>query len=195
MKTQRKKERIKVSFSQAVNLIVPYVRKRVGEQARSLAFIAIYLLLFQILVLRVPLDHASAITAGLLCVIAGLTFFMEGLFLGIMPLGEAIGIKLPQKTNLLVILLFSFVLGFGATLAEPAIGILREAGLTVHPWNAPLLFLLFNKYPDYLVSSVGIGVGLAVITGSTQVPLQLVIKTIRRDFSDGTPGFFFLGFT
>ena len=159
------KERIKVSFSQGMNLLLPYIRKKVMEQTRSMAVIAIYLLLFQILILRVAIANASVITLGLLLVIMGLSFFMEGLFIGIMPLGEVIGIKLPQKSNLLVIMIFSFILGFGATLAEPAIGVLRAAGTSVKAWDAPLLYLLLNRYPGYLVGAVGIGVGLAVMAG------------------------------
>lgn len=85
--------------------------------------------------------------------------------LGLMPLGEVIGVKLPQKSKLPVILAFSFILGMGATFAEPAIGVLKAAGSSVKPWEAPLLFLLLNKYASYLVYAVGGGVGIAVMFG------------------------------
>ena len=60
-------------------------------------------------------------------------------------LGETCGIRLPQKTVLPVILLFAFILGLGATFAEPAIGVLKSAGSSVTPWDAPLLFLLLKN--------------------------------------------------
>jgi hypothetical protein len=90
---------------------------------------------------------------------------MEGLFLGLMPLGETIGLKLPQKSKLPGILLFSFILGIGVTLAEPAIGVLKAAGSAVTAWQAPLMFVILNKHSSWLVNSVGLGVGIAVLFG------------------------------
>lgn len=156
---------IKITFAQAFNLLVPYIKKRVGEQLKSVIFIIIYLMVFQTTVLRVSIEQASIIAIGLSLVVIGLTFFIEGLFLGIMPLGETIGIKLPRKTSVPAILLFSFILGVIATLAEPTIGILRAAGNSVKPWDTPLLFLFLNLHPLYLVMAVGIGVGIAVACG------------------------------
>ena len=46
-----------------------------------------------------------------------------------MPLGETLGIKLPRKTSVPNILIFAFILGIGATFAEPSIGVLRAAGI------------------------------------------------------------------
>ncbi|HOW51859.1 MAG TPA: DUF1538 domain-containing protein [bacterium] len=158
-------KRIKISFQQAIGLILPYIKSRVMEQVRSVWLIILYLVLFQILVLGIPILDASIITFGLIMVIVGLTFFMEGLLLGLMPLGELIGIKLPQRAGLAVILAFSLVLGFGVTLAEPAIGALKILGSAVKAWDAPLLFLLLNSHANYLVFAVGAGVGMAVVFG------------------------------
>jgi hypothetical protein len=146
-------------------MIFRYARKRMAEQIRSVWLIIVYLVLFQTIVLGIPVAGALVISAGLFLVIAGLAFFMEGLFLGLMPMGETIGIKLPQKSVTPVILIFSFILGIGVTFAEPAIGVLKIAGSSVKAWDAPLLFLLLNKFTGYLVWSIGIGVGLAVLFG------------------------------
>jgi hypothetical protein len=157
--------RIKISFSQAINLLVPYVKKRIGQQLKSVALIILYLLVFQTVVLRLSLAHASTIALGLGMVVVGLTFFIEGLFLGMMPLGETLGVKLPRKAGVPFILVFAFILGVGATLAEPSIGVLRAAGNSIKPWEAPLLFLMLNKYSSWLVIAVGVGVGIAVMCG------------------------------
>ena len=143
-------------------MLFPYVKNRVIEQLKSVSLIIIYLILFQSIVLQMGIVDASVIAVGLSLVIFGLTFFMEGLMLGLMPLGKVIGTKLPQKSKLPVILVFAFILGIGATFAEPAIGVLKAAGSSVKPWEAPLLFLLLNKFSNYLVYSVGAGVGIAV---------------------------------
>ncbi|MBU2055103.1 MAG: DUF1538 family protein [Proteobacteria bacterium] len=150
--------KIKVGFRQALRMLLPYVKDRVTAQIKAVALIIAYLILFQTLVLGIAVAHAAAIAAGLSLVIGGLAFFMEGLMLGLMPLGEVIGLKLPQKSRLPVILIFSFILGVGATFAEPAIGVLKAAGSSVKAWDAPLLFLLLNKHSDLLVYAVGIAV-------------------------------------
>lgn len=152
-------------FRQTCKLIYRYARKRFFEQLKVVSVIIPYLIFFQTMVLRIPLSDSALIAVGLVFVVLGLTFFMEGLVLGLMPLGEVIGVKLPQKSKLPAIVSFAFVLGLGATFAEPAIEALRAAGARVAAWNAPLLFLLLNRYADYLVYSVGIGVGVAVLFG------------------------------
>jgi hypothetical protein len=161
----RTTEKIQLSFNQKLGLLIPYVKKRITAQIKAVTLIVVYLMFFQTIVLDIPLHSAIVIVSGIAIVIIGLAFFMEGLFLGLMPLGETIGLKLPQKSKLPIILLFSFILGIGATYAEPAIGVLRATQSFVKAWNAPLLFLLLNKYADYLVYSVGVGVGIAVLFG------------------------------
>lgn len=154
-----------ISFKQKMELLGAYAKKRLMAQVRSVALIVLYLICFQTLVLKIPIVQASEIAAGIAVVIIGLAFFMEGLFWGLMPLGEIIGVKLPQKTRLPVILAFAFLVGVGATFAEPAIGILKDAGRFVLAWEAPLLYLLLNKQADLLVNAIGIGVGIAVMAG------------------------------
>ncbi|MBL7173026.1 MAG: DUF1538 family protein, partial [Desulfobacteraceae bacterium] len=156
---------VKITTNQKIGLLVPYVKKRITAQIQSIALIVIYLICFQTIVLNIAISDAAIVATGIAVVVLGLAFFMEGLFLGLMPLGEVIGVKLPQKTNLPVILTFAFILGLGATFAEPAIGILKTAGAYVKAWDAPLLFLVLNKYSNHLVYSVGVGVGIAVLFG------------------------------
>lgn len=165
LRVQQATGKVKVSFRQALGLLGPYVKQRVIEQIKSVALIILYLIFFQTLVLGLPIVDATVIAIGLALVIGGLTFFLEGLLLGLMPLGEVCGVQLPQKSKLPVILIFAFILGVGATFAEPAIGVLKAGGSSVTAWDAPLLFLLLNRYSGFLVNAVGVGVGLAVVFG------------------------------
>ncbi len=134
-------------------------------QISGIWFIVVYLLLFQILILKLPIVYAAMIAVGILIVAVGLMFFMEGLRLGLMPLGEVIGSVLPRNSAMPVILLFAFLLGIGATFAEPAIAVLKAAGSGVQAADAPLLYSLLNDFAGQLVSAVGVGVGLAVLLG------------------------------
>ncbi len=155
----------RLSWANSLRILYPYFAENFLEQVRSVWFIIAYLVLFQILVLGLPIVYASMIGVGILIVAVGLMFFMEGLRLGLMPLGETIGAVLPRNSPLPVILGFAFILGLGATFAEPAISVLKAAGSGVQPEQAPLLFSLLNDFAGQLVTAVGVGVGLAVLLG------------------------------
>ena len=99
-------------------------------------------------------------------VIIGLMFFMEGLKVGLMPFGEAIGTILPAKSKLPVVMTIAFILGIGVTFAEPAIGALKTAGSIVDVNKAPYLYAMLNNYSNVMVLVVGIGVGLAAVLGT-----------------------------
>ena len=156
---------VKITFTQGLKMVGPYARERFIDQIKSVWLIITYLILFQILVLGIPISEASTIALGIALVVVGLTFFMEGLVIGLMPLGNIVGVKLPQKQGIVVMLLFALGLGILATKAEPAIGVLKAAGGSVEAWRAPLLFLLLNKESSLLVDCVGLGVGIAVMFG------------------------------
>ncbi|MCH8156819.1 MAG: DUF1538 family protein, partial [Nitrospinae bacterium] len=147
-------------------LLTPYITVRLMNQIKAVVPLAAYLMLFQLLILRqTVLDH-WIITAGLFAVIVGLMLFMEGLKLGLMPFGEAIGHGLPKRSALWVVLLVTFLLGIGVTFAEPAIGALKTVGSIVDVTKAPYLYTLLNEWSGTLVLVVGVGVGLAAVLGT-----------------------------
>jgi len=149
----------------AYRVLEPYVSVRVIEQLRSVVPLALYLALFQLLILRTGVTDAGLISGGVIAVIFGLVFFMEGLKLGLMPFGESIGTVLPAKAALPVVMLVALLLGIGVTFAEPAIGALQAAGALVTAQQAPYLWALLNPWSGALVLCVGIGVGLAAVLG------------------------------
>ncbi len=157
-------------------MLLPYAKRKIFEQIKSVWVIVVYLVLFLRLVLQMPVMEASVIAVGLAVVVLGLAFFMEGILLGLMPLGEVIGLRLPQKRGLVTILGFALILGIGATFAEPAIGVLKSAGASVMAWRAPLLFLLLNKNASLMVYAVGAGVGVAVMFGMVRFMYGLSLK-------------------
>jgi hypothetical protein len=147
-------------------LLRPYVSTRFMEQVRAVVPLALYLALFQLLILRQLVDDSWLITAGLFAVIVGLMLFMEGLKLGLMPFGELIGHTLPRKSALPLVLVITLLLGIGVTFAEPAIGALKTAGQGVSPERAPILWLLLNPWTDAMVLVIGASVGLAAVLGT-----------------------------
>lgn len=163
--TKTSNQTVKLGALTTLTVLWPYLREKFLEQLSSIWFIVAYLVFFQVVMLRLPVVYATMIAAGIATVALGLMFFMEGLRLGLMPLGEAIGNVLPRKAGLVVILSFAFVVGVGATFAEPAIAVLKAAGSGVAPNQAPLLYSLLNDFSGQLVASVGLGVGVAVALG------------------------------
>ena len=87
--------RIRLRPIDAYRLIRPYVGERFSEQARAVIPLALYLVLFQLLILRQNVVDSWEIAAGLTPVILGLMLFMEGLKIGLMPFGETLGATLP----------------------------------------------------------------------------------------------------
>ena len=164
----QKPNRIKLSFSQAVELMAPYCGLRVLDQLKAVAPLAAYLMLFQLLVLRHPVDSALTLCFGLIAVVIGLAVFMEGLSTGLMPFGTIIGDNLPKKASMFVVLVIIGILGIGVTFAEPAIGALQAFGSSVDVTKAPYLYELLNNWALPLVLMVGAGVGLAAILGTVR---------------------------
>ena len=148
------------------HILEPYVSVRLKDQVKAVVPLAIYLVLFQVLILRQNVTDSWMIIGGLIAVIFGLMFFMEGLKVGLMPFGESIGTILPAKSTLPVVMIIAFLLGIGVTFAEPAIGALKTAGSIVDVHQAPYLYAMLNDWAGVMVLVVGIGVGLAAVLGT-----------------------------
>ena len=163
-------KKLQLTLQQKISILLSFSKDKVIEQIQCVWFIILYLIVFQVLILGLPIVYSLMIAAGIIIVIIGLAFFMEGLRLGLMPLGETLGSTLPRKKILGIpclptSLAFGFILGAFATFAEPAIGVLRAAGSGVDPTLAPLLWTILNTGAETLVYSVGVGVGIAVLLG------------------------------
>lgn len=161
-------KRLDITLQQSLALIGPYCYTRIMDQVKAVVPLAAYLILFQILILRHPIDSALMLGGGLVAVIVGLAIFMEGLNTGLMPFGAIIGDNLPKKASMTVVLIIIGMLGVGVTFAEPAIGALQAFGSSVDVNSAPYLYELLNNWTLPLVLMVGAGVGLAAILGTVR---------------------------
>ena len=158
--------RLRLRGIDVYRILMPYVGVRLADQLRAVAPLSLYLVLFQLLILRSGVADAGVITLGLVAVVIGLMLFMEGLRVGLMPFGEALGSSLPAKAALPVVLVIALCLGVGVTFAEPAIGALKAAGRMVRAADAPYLYVVLNDWTEMLVLIVGIGVGMAAMVGT-----------------------------
>ena len=149
--------------------------------ARDLAPIVLVIGFFQLAVLRQPIDNLVNLLVGLLLVLCGLALFVRGLELGLFPIGESMAHSFARKGSLFWLILFAFLLGFGTTVAEPALIAVAAEAATVAAQagaieNSPVAQ---ESYATGLRLTVALAVGFAIILGVIRIlrgwPLHLII--------------------
>jgi hypothetical protein len=148
---------------------------------KDLLPIVIVIGFFQLAVLRQPLPNFSEILFGGLLVVFGLMLFVQGLEMGLFPIGETMAHELARKGSLFWLLLFAFLLGFATTVAEPAlIAVANEAAeiaarssLIAESESAK------QRYAIGIRMSVALSVGMAILIGVLRIlkgwPLHYLI--------------------
>jgi hypothetical protein len=126
---------------------------------------------FQSVVIRQPFPQIGEVIFGFVFVIIGLMLFVEGLEIGLFPIGETMAYALAKKGSLMWLMIFAFALGFSTTIAEPAlIAVTKEAaiitsgaGMIENSQNT------MNLYAIGLRLTVAVSVGLAVVIGVLRI--------------------------
>lgn len=144
---------------------------RIVAALRDLAPIIAVIAFFQIVVLQQPFPNLAQVIGGLLCVVAGLALFIQGLESGLFPLGEAIAQAFARKGSATALFAFAFCLGFGTTVAEPALiavaaeaaSVASEAGVIGDDAEAR------SSYAFNLRMVVAFSVGVAIVLGVLRI--------------------------
>ncbi|KJY81695.1 membrane protein [Vibrio galatheae] len=148
---------------------------------RDLMPIIIVIAFFQLVVLQEPLPNLLSILFGLVLVIFGLTFFIFGLEMGLFPIGETMAQAFARKGSVFWLLTFAFCLGFGTTVAEPALTavadeaaeVAAEGGMIQHNEQS------MESYANGLRYTVALSVGIAILLGVLRIlkgwPIQYMI--------------------
>ncbi len=95
--------------------------KKLWNAFADLLPIILVISFFQLVVIQQPLPDLAGVVFGTVLVIFGLALFVQGLEMGLFPIGEAMAEALARKGSLFWLLVFSFMLGFCTTVAEPAL--------------------------------------------------------------------------
>jgi hypothetical protein len=136
---------------------------------------------FQIVVLQEPLPNFLSILVGLLLVVLGLTFFIFGLEMGLFPIGESMAQAFARKGSIGWLIIFAFCLGFGTTIAEPALTAVAEEASEVAAEGGmiPNTIDEMESYANGLRITVALSVGLAIVLGVIRIlkgwPIQYMI--------------------
>ena len=152
-----------------------------SSSLRDLLPLVFVVAFFQLVVLRQPLPAFGDLLGGLLLVWLGLAFFIHGLEQGLFPLGESISYAFARKANLYWLLLFAFALGFGTTIAEPALTAIADVAARVAASDGAIENhnQALASYALGLRLTVAFSVGLAILIGVLRIikgwPVQYLI--------------------
>jgi hypothetical protein len=136
---------------------------------------------FQLVVLQQPVPQLGQILAGGIMVLLGLTLFVQGLQMALFPLGEDMAYSFVRKGNLWFLLLFAFTLGFGTTVAEPALIAIAEeaADIAANGGVIQNIDTARESYATGLRLVVALAVGIALLVGVIRIlkgwPVQYLI--------------------
>jgi len=139
--------------------------------ARDLIPIVVVIGGFQVLVLGNPVNVLAPLAAGGLLVLVGLTLFIYGLKIALFPMGEGLAHALAQRGSAFWLLAFAFLLGFGTTIAEPAlIAVAEEASrLATTAGIVAADAAARDSYALALRLTVAIAVGVAIVLGVLRI--------------------------
>ncbi len=162
-------------------MVITIILRKIREAVKDLLPIVVVIAFFQIVVLKQPLPQLGEVLLGALLVVLGLSLFVQGLEMGLFPIGETMAQALARKGSVFWLLCFAFALGFSTTVAEPAlIAVAAEAaeiagqGGLIDP--SPQFL---KKYAFGLRISVAVSVGLAILIGVMRIirgwPLHYLI--------------------
>ena len=138
---------------------------------RDLLPIILVIAFFQVVVLQQPFPNLAETLAGLVFVVAGLAFFIQGLEMGLFPIGESLARAFAAKGSLTALFAFAFCLGFGTTVAEPAlIAVTAEAAkVAADVGNIENTLDARQHYADGLRYTVALSVGSALVLGVLRI--------------------------
>jgi len=175
------------SAAQRAAVIIPEVvalnilLRSLLDNARDLAPIVFVVGFFQLAVLQQPLPNIAELLVGLLFVVAGLTLFIQGLELGLFPLGESMAHAFARKGSVFWLLAFAFCLGFGTTVAEPALIAIAEEASEIAA-QAGVVGNNDESRESYALGlriTVALSVGLAIVLGVIRIlkgwPIHVMI--------------------
>lgn len=141
------------------------------QSTRDLLPIIIVIAFFQIVVLQKPIPNMGQLLVGTALVVLGLSLFIKGLEIGLFPIGESMAYAFARKGSVFWLLLFAFLLGFGTTIAEPALIAVADKAAEVASIGKVIADTdaARSSYSTGLRLTVALSVGLAIVIGVLRI--------------------------
>ncbi len=148
----------------------PFIKRLFSSFLDLLPILAV-VLFFQVVIIRQAIPDIAQLISGTVLIILGLSLFIQGLEQSLFPIGETMAYAFARKGSLFWMLTFAFCLGFGTTVAEPAlIAVTDEAAKIagkahiIEQTNAAQ-----DSYALGLRVSVALSVGFAILVGVLRI--------------------------
>lgn len=164
-----------------VGLVVRRAVESLRESALALLPIVLVVAFFELVVLRQPIPNLGRIIAGALMVVAGLALFVRGLQMALFPIGEDMAYNFVRRGSLWWLLVFAFTLGFGTTVAEPALIAIADEAARIAAEGGVIAAeqAALDRYALGLRLTVALSVGAAIVIGVFRIlkgwPVQYLI--------------------
>ena len=141
------------------------------QSTRDLLPIIVVIAFFQILVLQKPIPNMGQLFVGTALVVLGLSLFIKGLEIGLFPIGESMAYAFARKGSVVWLLIFAFSLGFGTTIAEPALIAVADKAAEVASIGKAIADTeeARSSYASGLRLTVALSVGLAIVIGVLRI--------------------------
>jgi nitrogen regulatory protein PII len=140
------------------------------ESFRDLLPIVLVILFFQLAIIQSIPAGWMATAIGLTIVGVGLAVFLLGLEVAIFPVGENLASDFAHKGSTFWILIFAFLIGFGTTIAEPALYVIAQKAAAISSGRIDA---------EVLRGVVAFSVGFAIVLGAWRIitghPIQYYI--------------------
>jgi hypothetical protein len=162
------------------DFILPFLRSLL-DSLRDLLPILLVISFFQLAILQQPIPNMGEMLYGTFLVVLGLTLFVQGLEMGLFPLGEAMAYAFARKGSVIWLLAFAFALGFGTTVAEPALIAVAEEASKIAAAGGAIENNIqsMEAYATGLRFTVALSVGFAIMIGVIRIlygwPIQYLI--------------------
>lgn len=134
---------------------------------RDMMPILLTIALFEGVVLGRLTPDLPRLLIGLVAVLVGLTLMVRGLELSLFPLGEALADAMARQGHPVWLLGFAFALGFGSTVAEPALAAVAAhaaAAMTADP-DIPVGLGQQEALALRIRYGIAVSLGLALVLG------------------------------
>lgn len=151
------------------------------DSLRDLAPIVLVIAFFQLVVLGQPIPNLGGLLIGTAMVVLGLSLFVRGLEMGLFPIGESMAYAFARKGSVFWLLVFAFALGFGTTVAEPALIAVADEAAEVAAAGGVIenSETAMAAYARGLRLTVALSVGFAIVLGVFRIlkgwPIQYLI--------------------
>lgn len=146
------------------------INETIKEVFQAILPVTVVVFLLQYTIIWLPMEDFLQFIIGTIMVSAGLIFFLMGVHVGLLPIGELIGNSLPRFGKVWLIVLISFVLGFAVTVAEPDVRVLANYVDSVSDGQVNRHILIYT-----VALGLALFVGMAILRIIYNIPIKYIL--------------------